>query len=66
MVDHDLLCFAYSKCVASLTGPFIAGGGGQRGQLPPLGKLNFFSIETPVKVCEVCPRRQKILGTALL
>ena len=22
--------------------------------------------ETPVKVCEVCPRRQKILGTALV
>ena len=53
------------------TGPYIAGG-----QLPPPGKLigvktkrptrNPVCIrEIPVKVCGVCPRRQKILGTAL-
>ena len=61
-----------------LPGPYIAGGGG--GQLPPPGKLFFFSNivfdfvglfpvcirEIPVKVCGVCPRRQKILGAALV
>ena len=56
------------------------GGWGGGGQLPPSGKLNaffsnivfefaglyFFCIgQASVKVCEVCPRRQKIVGTVL-
>ena len=71
---HSAIDWKKVYSLSFCSGPYIAGW--QWGQLPPPGKLigvktkrltrNPVCIrEIPVKVCGVCPRRQKILGTTL-
>ena len=82
-LTYDLLKFALARSndssflLITQSGPYIAGGQGGGGQLPPPGKLTGVKTkrptrnpvgirEIPVNVCGVWPRRQKILGTALI